>query len=76
LICDDYFNGQQTSKIAFLMLSSVWIPLIVPIKLVFAVCIAIGNKDIYKCTDDRCKISLGRDYNGARNILLRNINNI
>lgn len=35
----------------------------------------LGNKDIYKCTDERCKISLGRDYNGARNILLRNINN-
>jgi transposase len=34
----------------------------------------LGNKDVYECVNDKCKIKSGRDYNGARNILLRNIN--
>jgi len=34
----------------------------------------LENKDVYECINEKCKIKLGRDYNGARNILLRNIN--
>ncbi len=33
---------------------------------------ALRNKDIYKCK--KCPLKIDRDFNGARNILLRNIN--
>ena len=35
---------------------------------------SLGNADIYNCL--KCKLVIGRDINGARNILLRNIDHI
>lgn len=34
----------------------------------------LGNADIYKC--DKCGLVIGRDINGSRNILLRNLSQI
>ena len=36
----------------------------------------VGGSERYKCSDPNCNFKLDHDYNGARNIYLRNINSI
>jgi putative transposase len=33
----------------------------------------LGGAKIYKCINNECKLKIDRDYNGARNILLKHL---